>query len=144
MTKEQKDKILQVLEEDRDDYASACKSRAIMEQGKIMGADYMLHSLRNLLETEVEPRLYKVESEKLEIALGDEVVNDYGTKGVVVGIDTTSVRGDLLSLLMKNYNVPQLVKVSSYKKTGRHFPQIIEVLEQIKGEVDEKQSEERK
>jgi hypothetical protein len=37
------------------------------------------------------------------------------------------------------YKVPQLVKASMYKtKTGRHFSQIIEVLDQIKGESDEK------
>jgi len=75
---------------------------------------------------------------KLEIDLGDEVVGDYGAKGVVVGIDT--YEGDVvLSLLMRNHKVPQLVKASSYKaKTGRIFPQIIEVLEQIKGEADGK------
>jgi len=71
---------------------------------------------------------------KLGIDLGDEVVDDYGAKGVVVGIDT--YKGEvLLSLLMMNHKVPQLVKASGYKtKTGRHFPQIIEVLDQMKGE----------
>lgn len=75
---------------------------------------------------------------KLGLDLGDEVVGDYGAKGVVVGIDT--YEGEvLLSLLMRNHKVPQLVKASSYKaKTGRHFPQIVEVLEQIKGETDGK------
>lgn len=75
---------------------------------------------------------------KLGIDLGDEVVGDYGAKGVVVGIDTH--RDEiLLSLLMRNHKVPQLVKASGYKtKTGRHFPQIIEVLEQMKGEADGK------
>lgn len=75
---------------------------------------------------------------KLDIDLGDEVADDYGSKGVVVGIDT--YMGEVwLSLLMKNYKVPQLVKASGYKtKTGRHFPQIVEVLEQIKGEADGK------
>lgn len=75
---------------------------------------------------------------KLGINLGDEVVGDYGAKGVVVGIDT--YKGEvLLSLLMRNHKVPQLVKASRYKtKTNRHFPQIIEVLEQIKGEADGK------
>jgi len=75
---------------------------------------------------------------KLGIDIGDEVVGDYGTKGVVVGIDTYEDEV-LLSLLMKNHKVPQFVKASMYKtKTGRHFPQIIEVLEQIKGEADGK------
>ena len=75
---------------------------------------------------------------KLGIDLGDEVVGDYGAKGVVVGMDT--YEGEvLLSLLMRNHKVPQLVKASWYKtKTGRHFSQIIEVLEQIKGEADGK------
>ena len=75
---------------------------------------------------------------KLGIDLGDEVVGDYGAKGIVVGIDT--YEGEvLLSLLMRNHKVPQLVKASEYKtKTDRRFPQIIEVLEQMKGEADEK------
>ncbi len=74
---------------------------------------------------------------KLGIAIGDEVVSDYGTKGVVVGMDTYN--GNVwLSLLIKNHKVPQIVKASMYKtKTGRHFPQIKEVLEQIKGEENE-------
>lgn len=74
----------------------------------------------------------------LGINLGDEVVGDFGAKGVVVGIDTYD--GEvLLSLLMRNHKVPQTVKASWYKtKTGRHFPQITEVLEQMKGEADGK------
>jgi len=75
---------------------------------------------------------------KLGLDLGDEVIGDFGAKGVVVGIDT--YEGDVvLSLLMRNHKVPQLVKASSYKaKTGKHFPQIVEVLKQIKGETDGK------
>lgn len=74
---------------------------------------------------------------KLGIDLGDEVIGDYGAKGVVVGMDTDKGK-ILLSLLMSNHKVPQLVKASGYKKTGRHFPQIIEVLEQMKGDTTEK------
>lgn len=75
---------------------------------------------------------------KLGIDLGDEVVGDYGAKGVVVGMDT--YKDEVwLSLLMRNHKVPQLIKASGYKtKTGRHFPQIIEVLEQMKGGADGK------
>lgn len=75
---------------------------------------------------------------KLGIELGDEVVGDYGAKGVVIGIDTYKDEV-LLSLLMRNHKVPQLVKASGYKtKTGRHFPQIRKVLEQMKEEADGK------
>lgn len=86
-----------------------------------------------------EPRyeLRRTDEEiKLGIDLGDEVVSDYGAKGVVVGIDIYKNRL-WLSLLMKNHKVPQFVEASEYKtKTGRHFPQIIEVLEQMKEEAD--------
>ena len=72
---------------------------------------------------------------KFGINLGDEVVGDYGAKGVVVGIDT--YKGEvLLSLLMRNHKVPQLVKASMYKtKTGRHFDAIEEALKQIQEET---------
>ena len=94
-------------------------------------------SLINGKEPQYESRRTDEEI-KLGLDLGDEVIGDFGAKGVVVGIDT--YEGDVvLSLLMRNHKVPQLVKASSYKtKTGRHFPQIVEVLEQIKGEADGK------
>jgi len=56
MTKEQKDKILKVIAEDRNDYAIDCNRRIAEEYGKIIGADYMLQRFLNVLRTEVEPQ----------------------------------------------------------------------------------------
>lgn len=57
MTKKQKDKILKALAEDRNDYARECGERIIAEQGKIVGADYMLQRFLDVLKTiEVEPQ----------------------------------------------------------------------------------------
>lgn len=56
MTKEQKDKILNLLTEEKNDYARECEKRIIAEQGKIIGAGYMLQRLLNILGTEVEPQ----------------------------------------------------------------------------------------
>ena len=56
MKKEQKDKILKVLVEDRNDYARECNRRVAEEQGKIIGADYMLQRFLDVLKTEVEPQ----------------------------------------------------------------------------------------
>ena len=61
MTKEQKDKIFKALAEDRNDYVTECNRRVAEEQGKIMGADYMLQRFLDVLKTEVEPQ----ESEKI-------------------------------------------------------------------------------
>ena len=55
MTKEQKDKILKALAEDRNEYARECERRIAKEQGKVEGADYMLQRFLDVLKTEVEP-----------------------------------------------------------------------------------------
>lgn len=56
MTKEQKDKILKALAEDRNDYARDCDRRIAEEHGKIIGADYMIQRFLDVLNTEVEPQ----------------------------------------------------------------------------------------
>lgn len=56
MTKEQKNKILKAIAEDRNDYTRDCNRRIAEEQGKIVGADYMLQRFLDVLRTEVEPQ----------------------------------------------------------------------------------------
>ena len=52
MTKEQKDKILKVIAEDRNNYARDCDRRIAREEGKIVGADYMIQRFLDVLGTE--------------------------------------------------------------------------------------------
>lgn len=57
MTKEQKDKILKTLADDRNYYARECERRIAVEQGKISGADYMIQRILDILgntESEVK------------------------------------------------------------------------------------------
>lgn len=54
MTKEQKDKILKAIAEDRNDYVINCDRRISAEQGKIIGANYMFQRFFDVLKTEVE------------------------------------------------------------------------------------------
>ena len=56
MTKEEKDKILILLTEDRNDYARECERRITAEQGKIIGADYMIQRFLDILGTEVKSK----------------------------------------------------------------------------------------
>ena len=56
MTREQKDKILKVLAEDRNNYARDCERRIAGENGKIAGADYMIQRFLDVLKTEAEPQ----------------------------------------------------------------------------------------
>ena len=53
MKREQKDKILKALAEDRNNYARDCQERIEREYGKIEGADYMLQRFLDVLRTEV-------------------------------------------------------------------------------------------
>ena len=61
-----------------------------------------------------------------KIKLGDEVVNEAGSKGIVVGIGNGT-----LYLLMRDYDMPQKVSKEGYTKTGRYFPQIQELRDQL-------------
>lgn len=61
MTKEQKDKILKAIAEDRNNYARDCQKRVEKEWGKIEGADYMLQRFLDVLRTEVEPQESEVQ-----------------------------------------------------------------------------------
>ena len=56
MTKEQKDKILKAIAEDRNEYARDSERRVAEEIGKIKGADYMIQRFLDVLRTEVEPQ----------------------------------------------------------------------------------------
>ena len=73
MTKEEKDKILKALAEDRNDYVITRESRISAEQGKIIGANYMYQRFLYILNTEVEPQ---VKSEEKEMTYGD-IYNEF-------------------------------------------------------------------
>lgn len=59
MNKEQKDKILKMLAEARNDFSEDCNRRIAEEFGKIKGADYMLQRLLDVIRTEVDEECEK-------------------------------------------------------------------------------------
>ena len=61
-----------------------------------------------------------------KIKLGDEVITKTGGIGIVIGIDSEN-----FYLLMSDYDVPQKVSKEGYTKTGRYFPQIQELRDQL-------------
>lgn len=56
MTKEQKDKILKAMADERNYYARERERLIAEEQGKVIGADYMLQRFLDVLKTEVEEK----------------------------------------------------------------------------------------
>lgn len=81
----------------------------------------------------------KQKQEDDEIKIGDEIKNKWGTRGVVVEIAPQYNGATVYSVLWRNAERRCLDKsdwdsYEVWKKTGRHFSQIEEVLEQMKGE----------
>lgn len=63
MTKEQKDKIVKALVEERNDYAREGLKRIEREYGKTEGADYMLQRFLDVLDAEVEKQTIEADKE---------------------------------------------------------------------------------
>lgn len=76
----------------------------------------------------------KKQKEDSEIRVGDEVTDGNGIKGVVVGAFRNSFGVEYISVLGtgEDFEVPQVMPREDYKKTGRHFPEIAEVLKKLK------------
>lgn len=95
----------------------------------VIGSDVALFDIiRNYSASEIIEEIKKYEE---EIKVGDEVVNKYGWKRVVTN---THMNGEV-TLMDSNgdFYVYCKAEVSDLdlKKTGRHFPQIEDVLKQM-------------
>lgn len=67
--------------------------------------------------------------EKEEIHVGDEVEDNYGTRGIVFGIDGT----DLLGVCWEDERMSHFFWPKTYcRKTGRHFSEAEDLLKKIR------------
>lgn len=75
----------------------------------------------------------KHQKEDSEIRVGDEVTDGNGIKGVVVGAFRNSFGVEYISVLGtgEDFEVPQVMPRENYKKSGRHFHEIAEVLKKL-------------
>lgn len=93
----------------------------------------------NWVDYSVDEAIAKIkeyEEQQEQFAVGDEVYSDaFDNKGIV-----THITADKVACVCIICNGSTMMKVGlcGLRKTGRHFPQIIEVLEQMKGEADGK------
>lgn len=96
-----------------------------LSSGQSMLAVFRLYSVKEAIE---KIREYEEEQKKAaEIKIGDEVTDDEGWNGVVTFI---SPDGKYLVVTLQDGNAIRWKK-ESFKKTGRHFPEIAEVLKQL-------------
>ena len=77
MTREQRDKILKAIAEDRNNYVRDCNTRVSKEDGKIIGAEYMLQRFFDILRTEVDSK----ESDDILEAIRDNCRNSSRCRG---------------------------------------------------------------
>lgn len=96
-----------------------------LSSGQSMLAVLRHYSAKGAIE---KIREYEEEQKKAaEIKIGDEVTDNDGWTGVVMRI---SPDGEYLVIMQKDGSGLHWKK-ESFKKTGRHFPQIEEVLKQM-------------
>lgn len=96
-----------------------------LSSGQSMLAVLRHYSAKGAIE---KIREYEEEQKKaVEIKIGDEVTDDKEWEGVVTWI---SPLGEYLVIILKDGTALHWDK-KDFKKTGRHFPQIEEVLKQM-------------
>lgn len=96
--------------------------------GEVMDVDCDGDYLVQAYEEHSVPYYYSADALKLandEILVGDEVIDVIGKEGVVMRVD-----GEYLTLVESDGTALRF-PIEKYKRTGRHFPQIGEVLQQI-------------
>jgi hypothetical protein len=94
-----------------------------------LGNDALYDIIRNYSASEIIKKIKEYE----EIIVGDEVTNEEEWKGVVTWINPN---GEYMEVMLEDGTTIQWKK-TSFKKTGRHFSQIEEVLKQLKEDEDE-------
>lgn len=123
-----------------DDAWDAAKKIHVMfykDIKKIFGklSEHYVYSELSASEAIEKIRQYEEQkkAETDEIMIGDEVIGKFGFfRGVVVGIDLQSQKASVLNV---GYQLPQTYSLNCIDRTtGRHFSQILEVLEQLEGE----------
>lgn len=97
-----------------------------LSSGQSMLGAFRLYSAKGAIE---KIREYEEEQQKkaAEIKIGDEVADNDGWKGVVTWI---SPDGEYLVVTLQDGSALRWKK-EHFKKTGRHFPEIEEVLKQM-------------
>lgn len=100
----------------------------MFKEGAVLYKIFVNYSAREAITRIKE---YEEEQGKAaEIKIGDEVTDDEGWKGVVTFINPD---GKYLVVALQDGNAIRWKK-ESFKKTGRYFPQIAEVLKQMQEE----------
>ena len=109
-----------------------------VDRREVFGSEYMYSILEKHTASEAIEKIRQYEQEKEEqIQVGDEVKGKYGTTAGMLGIVTR------LDDALQNYNVVwsdgSTICFTGYRergdvvKTGRHFPEIAEVLQKMRG-----------
>lgn len=108
-------------------YLASDGGYSVSELMKIFGSDNIASDeiLKHNTAAEVIAKIEKYERNCINI--GDEVTNNDGWKGVVTWI---SPDGEYIVMMLEDGTALRW-KEKEFKKTGRHFPQIEELLQQM-------------
>lgn len=106
------------------DYWMHCRSM------EIFGTPDISKVFENNTPSETIEKIRAYEEQQSEIQVGDEVKCNAGWTAIV-----TRIKENELTLMDKNGAIANGYNPNSFIKTGRHFPEIAEVLAKMKGET---------
>lgn len=127
-----------ILEQGRNEAWEAAKRILTMgskKQNEIFGCFMDLTVMENVSASEAIEKLSAYDEEKKQeednvIRVGDEIQT---LDGLIIGIVTYISEIEGFSILWGDGSVGKRKILSDYKKTGRHFPEIAEVLKKMQG-----------
>lgn len=124
------------IEQGRKEAWEAAKKLVVMDSkecSEVLGQDLLfddeIFEVCTASEAIEKIRAYeeqKRQEKDEEIRVGDEVVNTTRDRGVVLDISNNDV-----FLFIPGLNIPQVTNKICCKKTGRTFPEIVEVLKKL-------------
>lgn len=105
------------------------------EKSQCFGFSYPSEVTTNLTYQEAKDKFEAWMKQNDEIKIGDEV--EYECCGEVVKFIVTGINDSLFygfKSPCEYYDVGEYAHIDSLRKTGRHFPEVVQLLEKMKGE----------
>ena len=99
-----------------------------VDRREVFGSEYMYSILEKHTAAEAIEKIRQYEQKQEDFKVGDEVISDEDVKGVTIDMD------DYLLHVLDENGVVQAWPREDAVKTGRHFPEIAEVLQKMREE----------
>jgi preprotein translocase subunit YajC len=124
------DEAVEAIENEVWELADYMSRMSLTERDLCFGFPLPQEVTMNLSYNEAKSK-FETWLERNEIHIGDEVVDKAGYKGVV-----TYIQSEVCDVLWDDGNVTEDTDKKEFSKTGRHFDEVEELLEKMRGDKE--------